>query len=324
MASGMDVARRQVSPKTTIRADEYDKNTHGSVQCFDCACAVTGVRSTTRNLGDHQIPIHAYFRLPRDAVKNGQGHRAGCQFDLQSTVSRLVARSAEIKTFESESEPLLSASRGKCAELRLHILTEIVRAKPSERLDGATAKETLVTHQERRFVVSHRVLSDYLTVTEAILSLAAWVQKRSDLSTWIKLKHGSNRIPWKRFFFDLNHYRELYDQLLARGESYKSAMHPIAMVVELKNHSPIKTTYGKWWLSGRNPTPRTEDLAIIPQLFVSDEKLAGEIFKERFVLVCAVPKLGRRKAAPTPELRPEVELPLTINHRAQFCKYTPT
>jgi hypothetical protein len=325
MASGMSAARLQVDPELIVEAYEYDKNTHRAVQCLDCGCAVIGVRSTTRNVGDHQIPIHAYFRLPTDALKNGQAHREGCRFNVESTISLLVARSAEVKTFDSEAEPLLSAFQGKRAELRLHILTEIVRSKPSEHLEGAFGKEILVRHLGKRYTVSRRLLSGYLTVTEAILSLVGWVQKRSDLAAWIELKHGSHRISWKRFFFDLGHYRELYDQLMEQGESQKGTGHPIAMVVEFKDQSLTKATiHGNWPLRGRNPTEKSEGLAIIPRLFVSDEKLAREMLKERFILVFAVAKLGRRQDAPKPWFNLEVELQLTINHRAQFCRYNPT
>jgi hypothetical protein len=321
MASRMPAARLQ---GRIINADEYEKDMHGAVQCLDCGCAVLGVRSYPRTVGDHEIVVRAYFRLPTDAQKDGKGHEPGCRFNIGSAVSVLVARSAEVKTFSSEAEPLLSALLGKQTELRLHILTEIVQPRPSGYSEDGFDKEIPPSSLGRRYITSQRLLSAYLRAAESLLSLVGWVQKRRDLSEWIVLRHGSHHVRWNRFFFDLEDYRQLYDQL-AGLEAGQKAAHPVAIVIELGNQSLGKMTkYGSWPLRGRNPTPKSEELAICPTLFVRDEKLAHKMLKERLVLVCAVPKLGRRRDAPKPWLKPEVELQLTVNHRAQFCGFTPT
>src|SRR5450756_2389221 len=125
-----------------INADEYENGTHGALQCLDCGCAVLGVRSYPRTVGDHEIVVRAYFRLPTDAQKDGKGHEPVCRFNIGSAVSVLVARSAEVKTFSSEAEPLLSALLGKQTELRLHILMEIVQPRPSGYSETASIRRS--------------------------------------------------------------------------------------------------------------------------------------------------------------------------------------
>jgi hypothetical protein len=162
-----------------------------------CGCELQGVQASTRTVNGELIAVDAFFRLPSNAEKAGRGHKPACRFNVERTVTRLVAMSRRIDKIDADAEPLLDTARGRGAEFRLHILMEILRVlrrgpgeSPIDMASGATGTVG------NKYVRSAKLLPPYLRMAKAVLSLIARVQERPELAAQIRLKYGSRTIPW--------------------------------------------------------------------------------------------------------------------------------
>ena len=325
----MSLARLRSDPSIKIRAREYQRSKHRDVCCVHCLCAVEGVASTTRTIAEEgkQVFIDAYFRLPKNAEKKGAGHKPNCRFNIGKTLERFVARSKEIKTFDNNAELLFSPTQGKQVELRLHIMMKAIRsASWNSTVEGSNhASEMMATGT--RYSSSGRTLRPYLKMAKAVLALISRIQERKYLAEHIVLKYAEYTIRWNRYFFPFGSYCELYEHLAEKPS--KNEDRPIALVVKILKMSDKQTQYDNWQIrctadigkKGRAGSEAGTPLYLRPLLYVKDKDLADWIAQQEFVLVCALPRLGKLQPA-SKNYHPEILLNLTINHSAQVCGYT--
>lgn len=82
MGLRMHKARWALDTDVLIKAWEYDHERHaGKVVCDLCRCPVSGVVAAGRKIGDFQIKIRPYYRLPVNAEKEGRGHTPTCRYN---------------------------------------------------------------------------------------------------------------------------------------------------------------------------------------------------------------------------------------------------
>lgn len=322
MAAKIPIGCLQANPAQTVSASEYDKAKHGGVLCPDrrCGCVLEGIPAYTRNVGDNQVNVSAFFRLPKNAEKNGLGHKPSCRFNVEKTITRLVAKSKEIKNLDSEAEPILATARGQGAEFRLHILMESLELTSNGWTNNwdtaASAKSGIGT----RYVRSERLLSPYLRMAKAVLSLVARVQERPDLAASIRLKYDRYTIEWDKYFFGLAEHCKLYKYLWQLSVKSGEKLPPVAVAIKVPD-CPKRTKYGDWQFRARADV--CEDLAIRPVLYVKNQDLAHKIATECHVLVCALPRLGKLWKPDGERRKPEVDISLKIFSRRQVCRFSP-
>ena len=199
MASKIAKARLATDRSSEIRAAEYVKEKHGAVLCPDrrCLCRLRGVSATTRTVDGAKIHVAAYFGLPPNAEKSGRGHSPQCHYNLPATIQRLVRRSKEIRKFNEDDESLLAGGQGQSVEYRLHILMELFGSRKGadtpdlEDREGAGAPRRGAHYQK-----SEKSLRPYFRIAQAIHTLIARVQDKSELKKNIRLMYGREYIQW--------------------------------------------------------------------------------------------------------------------------------
>ena len=325
MAAKIDHARLQADRSQTVWASEYDKQEHGTPLCPDrrCDCVLEGVHASTRNVGDQQVEVAAFFRLPRNAEASGRGHTAGCHYNVERTVARLVARSREIKKFDGNAVPLLDKARGHGAEFRLHILMEMqrvaARSPMGAEADSAASKRPFAG---TRYVRSPHLLKPYLRMARAVLSLVARVRERPELARWITLTYSHMTVAWHDYFFDLGELGKLYDHLHGLGQFRWNAGNnqPVATVINIARTPVREAKHGQWQVAAIASEVRSDRFGTIlirPRIYVRGRRLANLIAAEQCVLLCAVPT-----ASPvTARGEPSAALWFTIVDRSQVCRY---
>lgn len=332
MAAKIDIARLQVNSAYLVLAANYKKSEHGIVLCPDnrCRCLIQGVSASTRNVGGGQVTVNAFFRLPSDAEKEGKGHKPSCRFSVQQTVTRLVARSREIRKFDENADPLLDGIPGHKAEFRLHILMELLPHLP---FGCASDLENSTSAEQRRvgtkYVQSSRLLKAYLRMAKAVLSLLARVQDTPVLEEWINLLYDGQRIPWLDYFYDIQDHGRLYDFLSARNQ-YRRSDHgdsPVAMVVEPIPQEVGLGKFGKYRIACRRrvyTSSSFEDVALRSVIYTRDHELALKIMRQGTSLVCAVPTIQKLMPPNRPWLKLYADINLSVVNASQVCRYIPT
>ena len=332
MAARIGVARLRLNPVATVRACDYEPDLHrGNVLCPDHRCRrpLQGVQASTRTVNGEQIAVDAFFRLPANAERLGQSHTPACRYNIGETVSRLVAMSRQITQLDERAAPLLAAARGESAEFRLHILMELL---PSLRQGWGSETEAASSDARSavgtRYVRSTRFRSPYLRMAKAVLSFIARIQENPELAEWIKLKYGRHTVPWDDYFFDLDQYVALNNYLVRHNQIRRmlGENRPVAVAMEVVAGRATPTKYGHWQIRGRATVRGATDgevVAIRPVLYVADQGLAETIARERHVLVCGVPILGKYRQPAGPGLKPCADMSIDIIDRAQVCRYSP-
>lgn len=312
-----------------INAAAYEKVKHGAVLCIDthCLCAVEGVHATSRNVKGEQVHVDAFFRLPKNAEQNGTGHDPGCRFNVKNIVTKIVAESREIKTFDPDAAPLV-ATRNKRAEVRLHILMETLRWDSSIPVpEGERTPPSDQPPRGTRYVRSKHLLNPYLKSARAVLSFIAKIQDRPELASIFALKYGRETLSWGEFFYDLEEYCELFNYLSEHQRESHNERRPIAIAVEiLREWEPKRARSGYWRILARAFRCSSENnglFAIRPVLYVLDKDLAFNIAKMPFILACALPKLGDLQAPQKPGLSPCADVSLNIVDPTRVCRYRP-
>lgn len=332
MAARIGIACLKSNPATTIEACDYDPDIHRrNIICpvQRCRCELQGVQASTRLVNGEQIAVEAFFRLPSNAERLGRGHTPVCKFNVERTITSLVAKSQRIDRVDINAEPLLAAIQGRKAEFRLHILMEALRwlkSGRSEQAVGATLESAAPIGT--RYIRSVRVLTPYLRMAKAVLSLIARVQERPELAAHIRLKYGSRTIAWSDYFFDLTYYSELHDQLAGTPSlPFKPTSRPVALAVKVIPGIPWHTKNNRWKVQGRAMLGKTAHhgrIALRPVLYFQDEATAARAARQEHVLVCGIPSLGDLKPPANDRFKPEVEMRFNIIAEAQVCRYFPT
>jgi len=66
------------------------------------------------------------------------------------------------------------------------------------------------------------------------------------------------------------------------------------------------------------------EFELYPTLYTKDRGLAEKLLKERYLLVCAIPRITEVKEPFREGGLPFVDLQMTIVHRSQVCRFSPT
>jgi len=349
MAARIEKAALRKNPTVEVEAALYDKNDHGPVICPDrrCGCDVQGVGPGTRTIHKEdgtteQLPIAPYFRLPKNAVKLLLGHAAQCRFNIDATVTRLVAYSREVRKFDKDCEPMLARRDTGLVEYRIHILMDVLNVLGQEMRNNASAKrkkpeDPLVATRYQRI---RRALRPYLRTVRAVNSLIARVNGDSSLADLVRLCFGSHTIAWRDFFYDIDDHGRLYNYLKEKGQFRRSfgADHdwPVAFAIQVQFvRAPAENQYREWEIAcvGRlcQIAPGVK-VFINPVIKTNDEKLARLLTPGNFFLVCTIPTITGIKeqtkqvsepGKPKKRRYPRAWVRLYIDHRAQICAYTP-
>lgn len=331
MAARIGVASLKSDRAKTIKAYEYNPDIHrGDVLCpvYRCGCELQGVQASNRTINGELISIDPFFRLPSNAEKLGRGHAPVCRFNVKKTITSLVAKSRRIDSVDINAEPLLAATQGGKAEFRLHILMEALRWLKSGGSEQ-TMEATLGTVAPigTKYIRSARVLTPYLRMANAVLSLIARVQERPELAACIRLKYGSRTIAWSDYFFDLTDYGELHDQLAGTpSPQFKPTSRPVALAVKVIPGIPWHTKNNRWRVQGRAMLGETAPhgrIAMRPVLYFQDEATATRVARQEHILVCGIPSLSQLKQSANDRFKPEVEMRFNIIAKAQVCRYFP-
>ena len=298
MPARMGRARLRNQTNLVINAAGYERVKHGAVVCFDsqCLCSVEGVHATSRNVKDEQVHVDTFFRLPKNAEKNGTGHQPSRRFNVENIVNKIVAGSREIKTFDPDADPFV-VGRNKRADVRLHILMETLRWISSVPVhQGERKPPSDESPRGTRYVRSKYLLNPYLKSAHAVLSFIPKIQDRPEIGSVIALKYSRETLSWDEFFYDLEEYCSLSNYLSRRQSESPNERRPIAVAVEtVRTWDPKQARSGYWWVltrAFRCSSKRGELLAIRPVLYVLDKDLAFKISQTPFILACALPRLG--------------------------------
>jgi hypothetical protein len=142
------------------------------------------------------------------------------------------------------------------------------------------------------------------------------------------LKYSSHQLAWSEYFFDFEHYCELFDYLSKHQQEYPKRR-PIAVAVEvLPSVEPRLATSGYWRVLCRSlrcvyEDKKDEPFAVRPVLYVFDKQLASKLRVARYVLACGLPRLGDFQPPQKPGLSPCADVALNIEDAAQVCRYRP-
>lgn len=349
MAARIKKAARRDNPTVEVEAALYDKNEHGPVICPDrrCGCDVQGVGPGTRTIHKEdgtteQVPIAPYFRLPKNAAKLLLGHAARCRFNIDATVTRLVAYSREVRRFDKDCEPILARKDSGLAEYRLHILMDALNMAGPERRDKDTGRLTYPDDPviATRYMRARRALRPYLRTVRAVNSLIARVNGDPSVADLVRLCFGSHTIAWKDFFYDIDDHGRLYSYLKENGQFRRifdeDHDRPVAFAVRIRSdRTPYQDDFGRWVISceGRLCQFRTGVRAFInPVIYTRKKALAKLMRPGSYYLICAIPTItplaaqatvngGSDKPAPARYSRGQIRL--HVNDRAQICGYTP-
>lgn len=318
------VARLEANHRR-IKSGVYDFKTRPHVVCVSCGCRVNGVQASTPTQKQKRKFKDPFFRLAP-----GVNHQTGCRYNPDLVVTRLVARSREIKRIDEDAEEIFAAaSEGKPAEFRLHIVMEAFKwlraeTKPSASGVNDERPPKKITY---RYIRSKRVLKSYLRIAKAVLALIARLQEQKELKQCVQLAFGPERIKWENYFFDLTRYCDLYESLTQQKFHYLNRPLPIALAVEMNPGAEVKQLdNGFFQLHARpNRCPKSGEAVskIKPVLYFSDESLARSVARASVVLVCAYPKLSEKAWQPASGGLPIFSLSLTIYHAAQTCRFSP-
>ncbi len=335
MAARMSRARMGANHDVVVLAKDFQKEKHTDMVCYFCLCPVAGVSGGTRTVGDNKIFIDPFYRLLPSAEKKGTGHHPDCDYNVEKTVTVLVAESQAIESLNDAAQALLSRRTGKKTTLRLHILMEILRVN-QEATEGTILEDAGGLFRKRsgvKYVRSGKVLDSYLKSVGGVLKLIRTVQDKPDLARWIALKYGRFEIPWSDYFFDLLEadYARLRDILFENGQitgTKTDELRPITLAIEIHEGFKPEFKYGQWELITRaqwfhDPSEERKRYSIQPILYFKEEEMAHKVAAQRYILACGLPRISERKPEPKPTLSPFSTVKMKVVSLAQVCRYRP-
>ena len=212
-----------------------------------CACSVRFVSRHQKNKSNRMdlTDVPAYIGLSKASE-----HAEGCRYDAKKRFTSIAD--------QSDPEFLSALSDGK-RELRLLALHNGLR-KPGFSGDASIAggdrQPAQASQSSTDFIASERKLDSYLRTTSDLVVLRAKCESDALLAAELTLRMGEKRIPWKRFFFEVDHFDEAWSLIRRGGET----VYPIALVAVVKSrHSPPPgATYKSSFL---NCVPQTRETA---------------------------------------------------------------
>ncbi|MCX7205847.1 MAG: hypothetical protein NT086_07670 [Proteobacteria bacterium] len=189
MGSKISFARLNFGDRLT--ALECEEKPQSELFCFSAGCAakLSFVSRHNRRCTHSTIEVSPCFRLKKNEL-----HDINCKYNLLGQLKIIVA--------SSKSEVLSSISNGQY-EFQLHILLKALRVLP----DSAVIDigESWAAEGEKNKGFSNKgSLSNYLKTLSQILELRSLCENNDDLKKIIVLKFKQDKIPWGKFYFDLD------------------------------------------------------------------------------------------------------------------------
>jgi len=175
-----------------------------------CRCNVSFVQRHKRGT----VVVSEHIRLVRNTE-----HADSCTYSI----------SGRLKIIAANSSPdfLKEIDQGKI-ELRLHVLHESLNKScywSGKEMPKSKNLEKMPTEMEG----SRKNLSSYLKTAADIVKLRASCEDDTALASLV-LRFKDKRIPWKKFFFDLDRLDEAWETIKNSKQSY-----PVALVGRVKN-----------------------------------------------------------------------------------------
>jgi hypothetical protein len=206
----MKKARDRLQKDRIVTREQCERGYRGEFICEKCLAPVVFVARYEKRYYEKIVEVPSFFRLMPN-----RSHAGNCSFDTVGCV-RSIAR-------DSDSAVERSIVHGKWT-FSLQILHQ--QSSEDSRETGEGDADPSLEKRKDKVVNNSGTAIDYITTLHQILSLRAQMDDITDLSACLTLKYGKKKIPWKRFYFEVDTYIDAFDLLHERKASHQ---HPICV-----------------------------------------------------------------------------------------------
>ncbi|MDI9689736.1 hypothetical protein [Burkholderia cenocepacia] len=271
MSKGIKMRAAQDRHGHRYTVEELQRMTDGGGTAPDLRCDDPSCRCDVRFVPRYQqhranriepVDVPAYIGLTR-----GSEHAAGCRYDASGRLKIIAA--------QSDPEFVRALGDGK-RELRLLALHNGLRKSG---LSGHAPETNPVASSASRpktsteVALSDKKLDSYLRTTADLVALRAMCETDTLLASELVLRLGTQRIPWKQFFFEHERFDEAWETVTKGGDN----PYPIALSVTVRSihRPPVGAKYKSSFLNGHALYRKTDDPLRIQSFEISVAHVDG-------------------------------------------------